>query len=107
MRIFANPMSAHVKYLVIVMIGFLFTKDVALVICSTDNPLYWMENVEENEQSDTKEKQEKKETDDKKLTLAIHTLISNSLSLSALHIVSERKYCAPSFDVVSPPPELA
>lgn len=100
-------MSAHIKFLVIVMIGFLFTKDLALVICSTDNPLYWMENVEENEQSESKEKQEKKDTDDKKLTLSVYTLVSNSLSLSSLHIVSERKYCAPSFDVVSPPPDRA
>lgn len=100
-------MNRHIKY-ILILVGLLFTKDLALVICSSDNPLYWMENVEENEQTtDAKEKEEKKETDDNKFTVEIHQLVSAHLSLSSLHIISERKYCAPSFEVVVPPPEQA
>lgn len=100
-------MNRFIPYLLL-LVGLLFTKDLALVISSSDNPLYWMENVEENEQtSDAKEKEQKKETDDNKFTVEVHQLVSVYLSLSSRHIVSERKYLAPSFEVVAPPPEQA
>ncbi|MDZ4846353.1 MAG: hypothetical protein SH857_12470 [Chitinophagales bacterium] len=106
MRIFSTrKVNRHIKYLLI-LVSLLFTKDLALMISSTDNPLYWMENVEENDQkADAKEKVEKKEINENKFTVEIHQLISAHVTLSSLHIISERKYCAPSFDVVVPPPK--
>ncbi len=102
-------MNSYFKYLpVVAIVSLLFLKDVVLVISASDNPLYWMENTEETEQkSDNKEKEEKKESDDKKITAAAFSLLSNHLTCFSLHIVSERSYCSPSFDVVSPPPKRA
>lgn len=101
-------MNLQLKFLpLLTLVSLLFLKDVALVVCWSDNPLYWMENVEEQEQKTDNKEEDKKETDDKKISFISFTHVSNQLSLRALHIISARKYCCPLFDVVAPPPERA